>query len=76
MIKEITNKALRKALEAEGLGYIHLYRDGDNGYHYISSEDGHDIYLYDTAIYLPFFNQQPIAAWVEDIKRLISASNG
>lgn len=71
MVKEITNKAFRKRMAEEGLGYIHLYRDSCEGYHYIVTDKDHAVWLKDTIIYLPCFNQQPIDGWIDDIKYLI-----
>lgn len=65
----ITNRQLRKALEAEGLGDINLEKD--DGYFYIWSDE-RVIDLYDNSICVCHFNQCTIGEWVDEIKRLLA----
>lgn len=75
MVKEITNKEFRTRLTNEGLGFVHLYKNGREGYHYIVVDDSvHTKRLKDTIIYLPHFNDQTIDGWIYDIRRLIEKS--
>lgn len=71
MVKEIRNKAFRALMKKEGLEKIHLYREAEQGYHYIWSDKDCTLPFRDTIIYLPYFNQQSIEMWVRDIKHLI-----
>ena len=70
MITEIKNKAFRALMEKEGLKDVHLYRNLEEGYHYVVS-DNPNIYFNDTAIYCCKFGDQTIKNWIEDIKQLI-----
>lgn len=70
MVKEITNKTFRKRMKDEGLEHIHLYKECTEGYHYIAS-DNDDVYIKETAIYLPYFSDQNVAQWIKDIKCLM-----
>lgn len=71
MVREIKNKAFRNALKKEGLSFVHLYKDGTYGYHYITCDVDFGGYVKENSIYLNSFGQQPIKAWIEDIRRMI-----
>lgn len=72
-VVEIKNKALRKALEAEGLADIHLYRN--DGYFYIQSDDDKKVFTEDSFYGIYRFNRVSIEEWVKLIKNAHNPDN-
>lgn len=64
MIREIKNKALRRALDKEGLKDVTLYKNGSEGYFYITCDKP----IYDSMFCIYSFNECTIDEWVKLIK--------
>ena len=75
---EIKNKKFRERMEKEGLGSIHLEKNGKEGYFYIWTEDDSpysDLILKSTSILVYSFNRLTIDQWIEEIKNILEGEN-